>query len=359
MSVVLFLIWTRQIYLAIVILQYKIMNVLLTGATGFLGAHLAIDLLQAGTPVKVTKRAGSSLKEFELICKFRGVNEQLLTKLQWVECDILDTFALSNAMEGVSKVYHTAAIVSFWHKNYDTMLHTNIEGTANVVNCALDAGVKKLCYASSIAALGREKSGDIITEETAWQESKYNTKYALSKYLAEMEVWRGVEEGLPATIVNPGIILGEGKWNKGSCRLIDTAYKGLNFYTTGKNGYVDVLDVSKAMMQLMESDIENERYVLVAENIEFRKLFTQMAAQFGKPAPKIAVGNTLSQMARFVYWVKSLISGKEPLVTKETARNSLQSFTYISDKIKKDLNFEFTPIQDTINRACELRKQDK
>lgn len=334
------------------------MNVLLTGATGFLGAHLAIDLLQSGTPVRAIKRANSSLQEFELICKFRGVNAQLLTNLQWVECDILDTFALADAMKGIEKVYHTAAVVSFWHKNYDTMLHTNVEGTANVVNCALDAGVKKLCYASSIAALGREKSGAIITEESPWHESKFNTQYAISKYLAELEVWRGIEEGLPATIVNPGVILGEGKWDKGSCRLINAAYKGLNFYTKGTNGYVDVLDVSRAMMQLMESDTTNERYVLVSENIEFKELFTQMAAYFGKPAPKIPVGNTLSQMARFVYWVRALFSGKEPLVTKETARNSRQSFTYINDKIKKDLNFEFTPLKQTIERACELRKQD-
>lgn len=335
------------------------MSVLLTGATGFLGAHLAIDLLQAGTAVKATKRANSSLNEFELICKFRGVDEQLLTKLQWIECDILDTFALSDAMKNVQYVYHTAAIVSFWHKNFDAMMHTNVEGTANVVNCALDAGVKKLCYASSIAALGREKSGDIITEETPWQESKYNTQYAISKYKAEMEVWRGVEEGLPATIVNPGIILGEGKWDKGSCRLIDTAYHGLNFYTKGKNGYVDVLDVSLAMVQLMNSDITNQRYILVANNIEFKELFTQMAAQFGKPTPKIAVGNTLSQIARFVYWAKSLVSGEEPLVTKETARNSLQSFIYVNDKIKNELNFKFTPIQKTIERACTARKESK
>lgn len=335
------------------------MSVLLTGATGFLGAHLAIDLLQAGTAVKATKRANSSLKEFELICKFRGVDEQLLTKLQWIECDILDTFALSDAMKNVQYVYHTAAIVSFWHKNFDAMMHTNVEGTANVVNCALDAGVKKLCYASSIAALGREKSGDIITEETPWQESKYNTQYAISKYKAEMEVWRGVEEGLPATIVNPGIILGEGKWDKGSCRLIDTAYHGLNFYTKGKNGYVDVLDVSRSMVQLMNSDITNQRYILVADNIEFKELFTQMAAQFGKPTPKIAVGNTLSQIARFVYWAKSLVSGEEPLVTKETARNSLQSFIYVNDKIKNELNFKFTPIQKTIERACTARKENK
>ncbi len=332
------------------------MRVLLTGATGFLGAHLAIDLLQSGVTVNATKRANSSLQEFEQICKFRDVNKQLFTNLHWVECDILDVHTLSEIMQGIERVYHTAAIVSFWSKNFDTMQHTNVEGTANVVNCALEAGVKKLCYVSSIAALGREKSGDIIDEQTPWQESKYNTQYAISKYRAELEVWRGIEEGLPATIVNPGIILGEGRWDKGSCRLIDTAYKGLNFYTNGTNGYVDVKDVSKAMILLMQSDIVNERYVMVADNIEFKEIFTRMAAQFGKPAPKIAVGTTLSQIARFAYWIKSLMNGKEPLITEETARNSLHSFSYLSNKIKQDLGFTFTPIDETIARVCAARK---
>lgn len=333
------------------------MKVLLTGATGFLGAHLAIDLLQRGDTVVAAKRSSSSLAEFELICKYRGVEEHLLTNLHWVECDILDTFALSAAMQNVEKVYHTAAVVSFWHKNYDTMQQINVEGTANVVNCALEAGVKKLCYASSIAAVGREKSGDIITEKSEWRDSKFNTHYAISKYGAEMEVWRGVEEGLPAVMVNPGIILGEGKWNKGSCRLVNTAYKGFPFYTTGKNGYVDVRDVSRAMVQLMESDIVNQRYIMVSDNLVFKDLFSRMAEQFGNAAPKIAVGKFLSQVARVLYTLKSWVDGKEPLVTKETARNSLETFTYVNDKVKKDLDFEFTPIDETIGRICEARKQ--
>lgn len=334
-------------------------KVLLTGATGFLGAHLAIDLLQRETPVIAIKRGNSSLKEFEQICKFRGVNEHLLTYLEWIECDILDTVSLLKAMEGIEKVYHTAAIVSFWHKHFDNMMLTNVEGTANVVNCALDAGVKKLCYASSIAALGREKSGDVIDEESQWRDSKFNTQYAISKYLAEMEVWRGVEEGLDAVIVNPGVILGEGKWDKGSCRLIDTAYKGLKFYTDGKNGYVDVRDVSRAMIALMESSINNQRYVLVGDNLAFKDFFNQLTQQFNKPAPSIKVGGGLAQLARILYWGKALLSGKEPLVTKETARNSQERFTYKSDKIKRDLAFEFTPMDETIARTCKAYLSDK
>ena len=328
-------------------------KVLLTGATGFLGAHLAIDLLLLETPVIAIKRKNSSLQEFEQICKFRGINEHLLTHLQWVECDILDTITLAEIMQDVDRVYHTAAIVSFWHKRFDEMMLTNVEGTANVVNCALEAGIKKICYSSSIAALGREKSGDIIDEESQWRDSKYNTQYAISKYMAEMEVWRGVEEGLNAVIVNPGVIVGEGKWDKGSCRIIDTVYKGLKFYTDGKNGYVDVRDVSRAMVQLMESDINNQRYVLVGDNLSFKDFFSWLTQQLGKPAPYIKVGSFLAQAARMLYWCKATLSGKEPLITKETARNSQEKFTYISEKINRDLNFEFTPIDETINRTCK------
>lgn len=334
-------------------------KVLLTGATGFLGAHLAIDLLLHETPVIAIKRKDSSLQEFEQICKFRGINEHLLTHIEWVECDILDTFSLSKIMQGVEYVYHTAAVVSFWHKRFDNMMLTNAEGTANVVNCALEAGVKKICYSSSIAALGREKSGDIINEESEWRDSKYNTQYAISKYLAEMEVWRGTEEGLNAVIVNPGVIVGEGKWDKGSCRLVDTAYKGLKFYTDGKNGYVDVRDVSRAMIELMESEINNQRYVLVGDNLTFKDFFIKLTTQLGKAAPYIKVGKVLAQIARMGYWFKAVLSGKEPLVTKETARNSQEKFTYISDKIKRDLGFEFTPMDETIARTCKAYLSDK
>jgi dihydroflavonol-4-reductase len=335
------------------------MKVLLTGATGFLGSHLTISLLLEKKAVIAIKRRGSSLREFDLVCKMRGIDAELLTNLQWVECDLLDTITLSAVMQGIDEVYHTAAVVSFWAKKHPEMMQTNVQGTANVVNCALEAGVKKLCYASSIAALGREKNGDIIDENTPWRDSKINTQYAISKYLAEMEVWRGVEEGLNAVIVNPGIIIGEGKWDKGSCRLVDTAYKGLMFYTQGQNGYVDVLDVCRAMVQLMDSDITAQRYVLVAENLVFKDFFTRLATQFGKRGPSIKAGKVLAQLARVVYGVKSLMNGAEPLITRETARTSQKLFIYKSDKIQNELGFTFTPINQSIQRICDVYKASK
>lgn len=329
---------------------------LLTGATGFLGAHIGIALLKQGYSVKALCRKGSTKDEFLNIMKMRGENLNLLNNLTWVECDILDTVSLLQAMQGVEQVYHCAAVVSFWKNRTQEMMLANAQGTANIVNCALAAGVKKLCYASSIAALGREKRGDTIDENTHWTNSPYNTQYAISKYLAEMEVWRGIEEGLPAVIVNPGVILGEGRWDKGSCRLFTTAAKGFPFYTTGYNGYVDVQDVAKAMVLLMESPITAERFVMVGENLEFKDLFTRMAKYFGKPAPSIRVGAFLAQVARLLYGFKSLIDGKEPLVTKETARNSRHSFIYNGTKITNVIPFTYTPIDQTIERTCRACK---
>lgn len=353
-----FILLLQQRYNPPTIMQPNRGKVLLTGATGFLGSHLAISLLQQGYAVTAVKRAGSSLLEFDTICTMRGVKTDLLAHLQWKECDILDTFAVTDAMQGIDYVFHTAAVVSFWAKRRDEMMQANVQGTANVVNCALEAGVKKICYASSIAALGREKDGDVVDENTPWRDSKYNTMYAVSKYLAEMEVWRGVEEGLDAVIVNPGIIIGEGLWNKGSCRLIDTAYKGMAFYTKGQNGYVDVLDVCRAMIQLVESPITNCRYVMVSDNLTFKDFFTRIAGGFGKKGPTIAAGNILTQLARVYYGMKAL-AGKEPLVTKETARNSQKKFTYISNSIKNDLGFEFTPFNTSVERICKAYIQSK
>jgi dihydroflavonol-4-reductase len=343
----------------ITIFAIHTMEVLLTGATGFLGAHVAAGLLERGFSIKALKRSTSSLDEFHYILKMRRVDESLINKIQWRECNLLDSYTLTKEMEGVEKIYHCAAIVSFWNRRRAEMMHANVQGTANIVNCALDAGVKKLCYASSIAALGREKDGDRIDENTPWRESKYNTQYAISKYLAEMEVWRGREEGLNTVIVNPGIIIGEGHWDKGSCRLVNTAAKGLNFYTRGKNGYVDVLDVARAMIDLMESNISGERFILVGDNVPFKEFFSLLSKEFGKPSPRIPVGRMLAQVARVLYGIKSLADGKEPLVTKETARNSQKEFNYISDKIKRELGFEFTAMEETIKRVCLAYKNNK
>jgi nucleoside-diphosphate-sugar epimerase len=258
-------------------------------------------------------------------------------------------------MEGVEDVYHCAALVSFLPKDKKRLMRINTEGTANVVNAAMQMKIRKLCFVSSIAALGRpEHQSDLIDENLVWKTSKHNSMYAVSKYGAEREVWRGTAEGLDAVIVNPGIILGVAGPSMGSSRLFNTVWNGLKVYPPGKNGFVDVRDVSRAMILLMKSDIRNERFILNAGNLEYKILFELIAKSFGKSGPTIQIGSSLSGLAWRLEKFRSAITGVKPLITRETANTATQHFEYSSEKIKKTLGFEFTPIEETIQHFCRI-----
>jgi nucleoside-diphosphate-sugar epimerase len=316
-------------------------------------------LLEKGKQVRAFKRVNSNLSEFEYIFRtyFASFNSlersSIKDNLQWVVADVLDIPSLDKALNGVEEIYHCAAVVSFVQKHREEMMHINVDGTANMVNIALEKGIKKFCHVSSIAALGREKSGDQISEKTKWNESKNNSNYAISKYKSEMEVWRGIEEGLQAVIVNPGVILGTGDWNKGSCKLFTLVWSGMPFYTFGVNGYVDVKDVSRAMIELMDKNKFAQRYILVGENLQMKNYLDAVAKNFGKKKPMIHADKFLSQLAVIVDGIKSLIMRKEPTITKETARASQNKFYYSSKKIINEIGFTFTPMSETIKENCK------
>ncbi len=332
------------------------MKVLVTGATGFLGAHLVCELLQRGQEVRALRRNNSSMKEFRLIAGFRlGEHIHLMETVEWVEGDILDYSSLLEAMNGIDTVYHCAAIVSFWPTRRENMYRTNVEGTAQVVNACLESGVPHLIYSSSIAAIGRNGKEKEITEETPWTSSTHNSNYAISKYLAEMEVWRGQEEGLRIAIVNPGVILGEGDPEKGSCRFLEQALQGMKVYTKGQNGYVDVLDVVRCMAELRSREIYGERFILVGENMPVKQLLSLAAQMNGKPAPTIGVGAFAAGIAWRFLWLKSKFDGREPLITKETARTALSSNRYSSRKIENILNIGLTSVNETLIRVNKRR----
>jgi dihydroflavonol-4-reductase len=329
-----------------------------SGASGFLGSYVVCMLLEKGKEVRAFRRASSQLHEFEYIFSvyFSKVTtqqlEQYRSKLHWVEADVLDIPALEEALSGVEDVYHCAAIVSFEQKDRDRMMHINVEGTANMVNVSMLKGVKRFCHVSSIAALGRAKSGDEITEQTKWQDSKNNSNYAVSKYLAEMEVWRAAEEGLNVTIVNPGVILGTGDWTKGSCKLFRLVWKGMPFFTNGVYGYVDVKDVARAMIELTGRSVFNKRFVLVGKNVNMKWYLDTVAEHLGKKKPTIEVNKLLSELAWIVDGLKSMFTGKSPSLTKETARASLNKFYYSSKEIEQAIGFQFTPMEETIAETC-------
>lgn len=333
--------------------------ILVTGGNGLLGTHLLYELTSMGENVRVLKRATSDISNVERVFNHYSSNAiELLKKIEWVDGDILDVFSLDDALVGVDKVYHCAAIVSFKQKEKEKIYKVNAEGTANVVNACLRSGVKKLCHVSSTAALGKSDRNEIITEETKWKVSKQNSNYSISKFNAEREVWRGTVEGLHAVIVNPCVILGPGNWDDSSTAMFKTSYNGLKFYTEGGNAFVDVRDVAKVMVQLMESEIESERFLTIGENLKFKTIFDMMAIEMGKEKPKIRVEHELSEFGWRYEGLRTFITGSEPRITKEMARAAHQTFEYSNEKLKNAIGFEFTPIQDTIKNTVEFFKKE-
>jgi nucleoside-diphosphate-sugar epimerase len=278
-------------------------------------------------------------------------------EVEWMEADVLDVPALEEAMHGVKKVYHSAAVVSFDSRQRDWMMQINVEGTANMVNLALDAGVEKFLHVSSISAFGRYAMKKPIDESTSWQKHPDNTNYAISKHLSEMEVWRGQAEGLNTVIINPSTILGAGDWRTGSCALFDKIGKGLKFYTTGLNGFVDVRDVVSVAIQLMESDISAERFIVSEGNYRFKDIFFAIADAMHKPRPSLEANPLLTGIAWRLEWLKSRLTGSEALITKETARYTQMDFEYKNDKVKAALGIEFKPVKQTIEETAPIYLQ--
>ncbi len=331
--------------------------ILVTGATGFLGSHLVCQLLAKGEFVRACKRQTSASSEFNFVFDFyfpsAEAKSQVENKLQWVITDVLEIDTFSAALEGISAVYHCAALVSFDPKDRELLQQTNVEGTANVVNLCLTQGVKNLSYVSSIASLGRTKTGNTMDENCKWENSKLNSNYAISKYQSEMEVWRGSEEGLNVAMVNPGVIIGPGNFNKGSNELIKSVYNGMPLYSLGVNGYVDVRDVARALIELTERKIYSKRFILVGANLSIKDLFFSIADGFGKKRPSILITPFLAALSWRVMWVLRLFTKKGLAITKETARAAINESYYKSDAIIKEIAFTFTPIETTIKDCCE------
>jgi len=319
-------------------------TVLVTGGTGFLGAYILRELVEKGYPVRAIRR--SDRQPFY-------ISPSILEKVEWVPGDIMDTPSLEEAMEGVDAVIHAAAKVSFAGRDKHELFTTNIEGTANVVNIAIEKGIQRLVHVSSVAALGRTRKEEKVTEEKKWESNKNQTTYGISKFYGELEVWRGIGEGLPAVIVNPSTILGYGDWNTSSCAIFRSLYREFPWYSNGINGFVDVTDVAGAIVALLESDITGERYILNSDNWSFRQLFNTIATAFGKKQPHREATPFLGSIAWRLEKIKSLFSGQRPLLTRESARVAQSRTFFDNSKILRQLpDFRFTPLEETIRKAC-------
>lgn len=317
-------------------------TVFLTGATGLVGSFLASKLLHDGYDVKALKRNHSSL---ELVKSFSN-------QIQWIEGDVLDADALEKGIQGSDFVIHAAAIVSFNPKDKEHMMKINVEGTKNMVNLCLKLGTPRFCFVSSIAALGRVEGTDRIDEETKWKDSELNSNYAISKYQAELEVWRGIEEGLNAVIVNPSTILGPGDWNKSSTVLFKFVDKGLPFYPTGTMSVVDVRDVVDMTISLMISNVQG-RYILSNTAVGYKELFGMIAHGLGKKPPYIQTQHWMNQIVWRLEYVMNILWNHDPMVTKEIAKLSKLNAVYINTKVTETTGLPFRPVKDSIAWCCQ------
>lgn len=330
--------------------------ILVTGATGLVGSHLLVQLLQENEEVKALFRSEKQLEKVKKVFAFKN-QSILFDKINWVKGDITDIPSLEMAFENVTHVYHCAALISFDPSDEDELRKINIEGTANIVNCCIDFGIKKLCHVSSIAALGNPKEHEtIITEETEWNPEELHSDYAITKYGAEMEVFRGHQEGLEVVIVNPGVIFGYGFPKKGSDIIIQSIKKGLSFYTKGNIGIVSVEDVVKCMIQLMKSNNNGERYTLIGENISTKTLLDFIAEELNVKKPYIEASKTLTSIAWRLDWLLSKVLNRKRKLTKSTATSSHSKITFNTSKIESELQIVFQKKENYLKTILQVRK---
>lgn len=319
----------------------------ITGASGLLGTYLIRELLKSDEKIVALYR--STLP--------KTLSQEEIDQVEWVKGDLFDVVLLSDIMATCDRVYHCAGLVSFNPKMASMLMKVNVEGTANVVNAALGAGIKKLIHVSSVAAIGRKRNNATVSEETKWEDSANASVYGESKYLGELQVWRAHSEGLEIAIVNPVIILGVGDWNHGSSGIFKSAWKEFPWYTEGISGFVDADDVARSMVMLMNSTINGERFIISAENRSYQSVFTEIANAFGKTPPHKKVTTFLASIVWRMERAKSFLTGNDPLLTKETAETAQQKVYFNNEKILKALpEFYFKPLTETIAAAAKTYK---
>lgn len=314
-----------------------------TGANGLAGSYIIRKLHALNIPFIALKRKGSDTS-------FLNDIQQHIT---WRDADITDQVSLREAFEGVTGVIHTAAYVSFNPRKRKKVFENNTIGTQNVVNVCLLHNIKRLLHISSVAALGRQKGQVHLNEDNKWVTNGVASNYAESKYKAELEVFRGQEEGLSTVIINPSVILGFSNWDKSSAQLFQYSWKEKPFYIEGSLNYVDVRDVAEIAVKLFHSTIENERFIISAGNISYLDFFTKTAKTFQKKAPSIKVNPGLAKFLARLESVRIRLTGSEPLITIETARLANAFFEYDNQKVKKVLDYQFQSIDNTINWCCQ------
>lgn len=324
-------------------------HILVTGGTGLLGAAIINHLWSKGyTNVSALLRNPS---------KLGNITDE--NQIRIIKGDILNLGSLEDAMHNVDAVIHAAGFVSYNPKHTDKIYQINEEGTANIVNTALLNGIKKHVYISSIAAIGRSEKDTVLSEKNQWINNKFNPVYAKSKYLGEQQAWRGMYEGLPCTVINPSIILGQGDWSKSSLKLIDNLVKGSPFYPLGSTGFVDVNDVAHLTVEALKDQYNGERYIASGHNLSYKSFFEKVTQLAGAKTPTIPLTPAWTGIGWRLEWIKNKLTGQDPLLTKETAKSSSLQIEYDNSKSREAFNFEYTPLDQTLDWVIKAYKKTK
>jgi len=328
--------------------------ILVTGGTGLVGSHLLFELSKSQQNIRAIYRTKKNIEQVKTIFSYYTDSvESHFDKIEWVEADLNDIPKLTDAFEGIKQVYHCAALISFDPNDYYNLRETNISGTANIVNLSVINAIEKLCYVSSVATMGYDPVE--ITEETTWNSEDIQSVYAITKYEAEMEVWRGIQEGVPSVIVNPGVILGPGFFESGSGELFKRVHNGLRFSTNGVTGYIGVGDVIESMILVMNGDYKNERYIIVAENLSVLDFTGLISNAFNITPPKKIASQWMFAFAWRLDWLKNKLTGKKRRLTKNLSKTlSTKSFYSSAKFLETKTDFKFTPISKVVSEVCQV-----
>ena len=320
-------------------------HVLVTGGTGFLGSYILRALLSKGyNHIRAIRRPSSRM----------GLVADIQDRINWIEADLFDFDLLADAMTDVDVVIHSAAIISFVPGQFNAMYKVNVEGTAHMVNAALEKNVKQFLHVSSVAALGRSLDKQFINEESEFEHTKLDTGYGLTKHLAEMEVWRAGSEGLPVTMINPSMIMGAGYWDTGTAKLVDTVFRNLKYYPLGQTGFVDVRDVADMSILMLEQQLMKRRMLCCGANFKIREMIEIISKALDKKPPAIALSPILCGIAWRLEWLRSKLAGTEPLITKETLSTSAHNFSFDNSKSVDQLGFVYRDLRRTMDETCTL-----
>jgi dihydroflavonol-4-reductase len=321
-------------------------TVAVTGATGMVGSYLCVSLLKSGKRVRALYRHDANREATRFVFEMEG-QQDLFSLLEWVQADLLDVVSLDEAFENVQVVYHCAALVSFRPEDYERLMKTNAEGTANVVDACLRQSVERLCHVSSVSAIGADRRIQQVDETFVWKDAGNVSAYGLSKHRAELEVWRGAEEGLKVMMVNPSIILGAGNWEEGSARLVRNAAEGMTFISPGENGFVDVRDVVEVMLKLMEQECPPQRYIINGHNLSYKELFDALCSRLGVKAPKHVAPRWMAELMWRAEKLTQWISGRKPLLTRETVKSAYKKIKYDNKKVVELSGHSFLSLDET------------